>query len=44
MVQKVFKWLIQPLGRVALLIAALAGLSLVVWGISLTQKTPAELD
>lgn len=42
MIQKVFKWLIQPLGRVALLIAALAALSVVVWGIGLTQKTPAQ--
>lgn len=42
MIQKVFNWLIQPLGRVALLIAALAGLSLVVWGVNLTQATPAQ--
>ncbi len=42
MIQKVFKWLISPLGRVALLIAALAALSVVVWGFSLTQATPAQ--
>lgn len=42
MVQKVLRWLNQPLGRVALLIVALAALSAVVWGISLTQKTPAQ--
>jgi hypothetical protein len=42
MIQKVFKWLLQPLGRVALLIAALAALSVVIWGIGLTQKTPAQ--
>jgi hypothetical protein len=42
MIQKVFNWLIQPLGRVALLIAALAALSAVVWGVNLTQATPAQ--
>jgi len=42
MIQKVFNWLIQPLGRVALLIAALAALSVVVWGVNQTQKTPAQ--
>ena len=42
MIQKVLKWLNQPLGRVALVIAALAALSAVVWGVSLVQKPPAQ--
>ncbi len=42
MIRKVFIWLNQPLGRVAMLIAALAALSLVVWGVSLSQATPAQ--
>ncbi len=42
MIQKVFKWLISPLGRVALLIAALAVLSGAVWGINQLQKPPAQ--
>ncbi len=42
MIQKVFKWLTQPLGLVALLIAALAVFSLVVWGIAQAQKPPEQ--
>jgi len=42
MIQKVFKWLISPLGRVALVIGALAVLSGATWGISLAQKPPAQ--
>jgi hypothetical protein len=42
MIQKVFNWLLQPLGRVALLIAGLAIVSFAVWGIGLTQKPPAQ--
>jgi hypothetical protein len=42
MIQKVFKWLTQPLGLVALLIAAVAVFSLVVWGISQAQKPPEQ--
>ena len=42
MIQKVFKWLNQPLGRVALVIVALAVFSGVVGGISLAQQPPAQ--
>ena len=42
MIQKVFKWLMQPLGLVAVLIAGLAVFSLVVWGVAQTQKPPAQ--
>jgi hypothetical protein len=42
MIQKVFKWLNQPLGRVAVLIVALAVLSGVSWGISYAQQPPAQ--
>jgi len=42
MIQKVFAWLNQPLGRVAVLIAALAALSGVTWGISYAQTPPEQ--
>ena len=42
MIQKVFKWLISPLGRVALVIAGLAVLSGAVWGINYIQKPPEQ--
>ncbi len=42
MIQKVLKWLNQPLGRVALVIVALAAFSAVVWGMSLVQQPPAQ--
>jgi hypothetical protein len=42
MIQKVFKWLTQPLGLVAVLIAALALFSLAAWGISQTQTPPEQ--
>lgn len=42
MIQKVFKWLVQPLGLVAVLIAGLAVFSLLVWGISQAQKPPEQ--
>jgi hypothetical protein len=42
MIQKVLHWLNQPLGRVALLIVALAVFSGVTWGISYAQQPPAQ--
>lgn len=42
MIQKVFKRLTQPLGLVAILIAALAVFSLLAWGISQAQKPPEQ--
>jgi len=42
MIQKVYQWLLQPLGRIALLIGFLVLTSLVVWGINLTQTTPPQ--
>lgn len=42
MIQKVLRWLNQPLGRVALVIAALVVLSGAVWGISLLQTPPGQ--
>ncbi len=42
MIQKVFNWLLQPLGRVAVLIAAVVVLSAVIWGISAAQQPPDQ--
>ena len=42
MIQKVFNWLIQPLGRVAVLIVVLAVFSGGLWGLSLAEKPPAQ--
>lgn len=42
MIQKAFKWLMQPLGLAAALIVALAAFSFVVWGIAQTQKPPEQ--
>lgn len=42
MIQKVFKWLMTPLGRVALVIAALAIVSAAIWGIAYVQSPPAQ--
>ena len=42
MIQKVFKWLVSPLGRVAVVIGALVVFSVALWGISTVQKAPAQ--
>lgn len=42
MIRKVFTWLVSPLGRVALVIAAVAVLSVAVWGINFVQQPPAQ--
>ncbi len=42
MIQKVFKWLSEPLGRVAVVIALLVVFSGVVWGVNQTQTAPAQ--
>ena len=42
MIQKVLKWLMAPLGRVALVIVGLAAVSAAIWGISYVQKPPAQ--
>lgn len=42
MIQKVFQWLISPLGRVAVLIGFLTLASLAVWGINQTQTAPEQ--
>ena len=42
MVKKLFDWLKQPLGWIAVLIVSLSVFSLVVYGINLTQQTPEQ--
>lgn len=42
MIQKVLKWLMEPLGRVALLIVLLAVFSAAAWGILQTQTAPEQ--
>ena len=42
MIKKIFDWLIQPLGLIAVGIAFLALFSLAAYGISYTQKAPAQ--
>lgn len=42
MIKRIFGWLISPLGQIGLLIVGLIVLSLVVWGISLTQTSPEQ--
>ena len=42
MVKKFFEWVISPMGRVAVLIGALALFSLVAYGISTTQTAPEQ--
>ncbi len=42
MIKNIFNWLASPLGRVGLLILALIVLSVVVWGVSLTQVAPEQ--
>jgi hypothetical protein len=42
MIQKVLKWLMEPLGRVALLILLLTVFSAAAWGILQTQKAPEQ--
>jgi len=42
MVKKFFEWVISPMGRVAVLIGALALFSLAAYGISESQKSPPQ--
>jgi len=42
MIKKSFEWVISPMGRVAVLIGALALFSLAAYGISESQKSPAQ--
>lgn len=42
MIKKLFEWVISPMGRVAVLVGALALFSLAVYGISLSQKSPPQ--
>lgn len=42
MVKKFFEWVVSPMGRVAVLIGALALFSLAVYGISTTQTAPDQ--
>ena len=42
MIKKIFTWLLSPLGRLSLLILGLILLSVVVWGIGLTQTSPEQ--
>src|SRR5512135_1959144 len=42
MVKKFFEWVISPMGRIAVIIGALAFFSLAAYGISETQKAPDQ--
>ena len=42
MIKKFFEWVISPMGRVAVLIGALAVFSLAVYGVSASQKSPEQ--
>ncbi|HCR71129.1 MAG TPA: hypothetical protein DIW23_06770, partial [Anaerolineae bacterium] len=42
MLKKIFNWLIQPIGLIAVGIAFLSVFSAAVYGISLTQQTPPQ--
>ncbi|GER79046.1 MAG: hypothetical protein JETCAE02_16140 [Anaerolineaceae bacterium] len=42
MIQKVFKWFVSPLGRVALVIIGVGALSAAMWGINYVQRPPAQ--
>ena len=42
MIRNILDWLYQPLGRVAVLIAALVVFSLVAFGINITQQSPEQ--
>jgi len=42
MIKKFFEWVISPMGRVAVLIGALALFSLAAYGISESQKSPEQ--
>jgi hypothetical protein len=42
MVKKIFEWLISPMGRIALIIAALSVFSVVAYGIFATQQAPEQ--
>ena len=42
MIKKFFEWVISPMGRVAVLIGALAFFSLAAYGISESQKSPEQ--
>jgi hypothetical protein len=42
MIKKIFEWVISPMGRIAVLIGALALFSLVAFGVAESQKSPAQ--
>jgi hypothetical protein len=42
MIKKFFEWVISPMGRIAVLIGALAVFSLAAYGISQSQNSPAQ--
>ena len=42
MIKKFFEWMISPMGRVAVIIGALALFSLAAYGISVTQQPPEQ--
>jgi len=42
MIKKFFEWVISPMGRVAVIIGALALFSLAAYGISVTQQAPDQ--
>jgi hypothetical protein len=42
MIKKVLEWVISPMGRIAVIIGALAFFSLAAYGIALTQQAPEQ--